>query len=63
MITTPRIKNTYTRYVSKACSVRINMPRKSSTLEEIDKLIRLKVVKKVSPSTITYTSEFKVKIA
>lgn len=63
LITKSRVKMLYTRYVSKVSSDRINMSRKYFTNKEIEKLIRLKVIKNVTASTITYTSEFKVSIA
>ncbi len=63
VITTKRIKNLYTRYVSGGCSDRIRMPRKYFSNNEVQYLSSLEVVAKCSKSNITYTSEFKVKIA
>lgn len=63
VITEKRIKYLYTRYVSKVSFPRINMPRKYFTDDEIKLLEQLAVVSKVTPSTLTFDAEFKVKIA
>lgn len=62
IITTRRVHNLYTRYVSGR-STKDSMPRKYFSDIEIKNLEAIEVIIKVNKSTITYSPEFKVEIA
>lgn len=62
-ITSVRVHALYTRYVSKGFSVREKMPRKYFSEQEMNELIQLDVVSKITSSTITYAADFKIQIS
>ena len=63
VLTKSRLRSLYVRHVDKKGSIGDSMSRKYLNENEIKLLLDLDVVSKVTPSTVTFTSDFKVKIA